>query len=69
MNTQTLKSELRNTEVEMEKAIQSAIERFVKKTGLPIEEIFVFLGEPSEMNGVKYHSVDKVTCEVNFPET
>ncbi len=68
MDIEALKKEQRKAEDEIGKAIQSVIEQFVRMTGVPIEEIFVSLGEPAIIDGWKYYAVDNITCEIKYPK-
>ena len=67
MDIKDLQRERKETEEEIRSAIQTIVEKFAKKTGLPIENVFVNMSfEPSEVDGQKIYSVDGVTCEVHW---
>ena len=67
MDIKELQEARKAAEEEIRGAIQGVLDRFVEKTGLPIEYIYVIMSdEPREEGGRTIYSVEKISCEVKW---
>ena len=66
MDIKELQEARKAAEEEIRGAIQGVLDRFVEKTGLPIENIYIFMGDPNEEGGRTIYSVEKISCEVRW---
>jgi hypothetical protein len=67
MDIKELQEARKGAEEEIRDAIQTILDRFAEKTGLPIENVYVVMGdEPREEGGRTIYWVEKIMCEVRW---
>ena len=68
MNIDDLRAARKQAEDQIQRAVQEATDEFTKKTGLPIEMVWIHTSSKPdrELDGHKGFTVEGVTCDVNW---